>query len=226
MLYMDNARECFASASDNFGGYNSECEFYHELARMIPDRVDVDTLILAFRLAFLDEKRRGRDHVEFIALPPQYVRQCSSSEFAHEFREKYIKVILGINVPELPDVDYGINEVKEDVIDISNKDINEVIAALYNQSTPIGMGFAQYEPFEMTKELAAYLLENIADRDEHGNIFLSYVKGRPMKLRIEGNLIYVSKYNYENEFGLAQRVIRTCPNKEVKLNYKMRDNEA
>jgi len=57
-------------------------------------------------------------------------------EFAREFRKKYNAEVLGLTQEELPNVDYGCTEVEPDVIDISNKDRNEVLAALYNASTP------------------------------------------------------------------------------------------
>ena len=47
MLYFENAKECFESAHETIlGRENAESEFYHRFARMIPDKVDVDTLVL------------------------------------------------------------------------------------------------------------------------------------------------------------------------------------
>ena len=46
MLYMEDARRAFSEACGTFNRYNSESEFYHRLAQMIPNRVDVDTLML------------------------------------------------------------------------------------------------------------------------------------------------------------------------------------
>ena len=143
MLYFENAKESFESACGTFNRYNSESEFYHKFARMIPDKIDVDTLVLAFKMALQDAEKEGENTLPYIALVPQYVRQCTSPEFAHEFRKKYNSEVLGLTQEELPDVDYGCTEVEPDVIDISDKDRNEVLAALYNASTPVGMGFAQ-----------------------------------------------------------------------------------
>ena len=159
MLYFENAKESFEQACGTFIKNNSETRFYHEFARMIPDKIDVDTLVLAFKIAFNDAEYEGKETLSFIALVPHYVRQCTSKEFAMEFRKKYNEEVLGLDQEELPDVDYGCNEIEPDVIDISNKDRAEVLAALYNASTPIGMGFSEYNPMTWTKEIAEIYLE-------------------------------------------------------------------
>lgn len=219
MLYFENAKECFESASGTIYSYNLESEFYHEFARMIPDKVDVDTLVLAFKIAFQDAEREGKNTLPFIALVPQYVRQCTCKEFAHEFREKYNKEVLGLDQEPLPDVNYGYKEVEPDVIDISDKDRADVLAALYNASTPVGIGFSQYNPMTWTKEIAEMYFEQFAEPDCYGKINFKYILGRPINCTFDKNLIYVAAYNYDNEFGLAQRAISTCPNinKEKKL---------
>ena len=89
MLYFENAKESFESACGTFNRCNSESEFYHKFARMIPDKIDVDTLVLAFKMALQDVEKEGENTLPYIALVPQYVRQCTSPEFAHEFRKKY-----------------------------------------------------------------------------------------------------------------------------------------
>lgn len=142
MLFFENAKESFESASGTININNSESEFYHKFAKMIPDKIDVDTLVLAFKIALLDAEKEGENTLSFIALIPQYVRQCTSREFANEFRKKYNSEVLGLTQKELLDVDYGYIEIEPDVIDISDKDRNQVLAALYNASTPYGMGFA------------------------------------------------------------------------------------
>lgn len=212
MLYFENAKESFAAASETFNSYNSESEFYHRFAIMIPDKIDVDTLVLAFKMALQDAEREGENTLSFIALVPQYVRQCTSPEFAHEFRKKYNEEILGLTQEELPDVDYGYTEVEKDVIDISNKDRNEVLASLYNASTPVGMGFAQYNPMPWTKEIAGMYFERFGQPDSDGVIAFKWVMGRPLNCKFVDNLVYVAGYNNDNEWGLAQRAISTCPN--------------
>ena len=222
MLLFENAKESFEAASSTMNKYNSESEFYHRLAKMIPDTVDVDTLVLAFKIAFQDACQKQEEYLSFISLVPHYVRQCTSWEFAHEFRKKYNAEVLGLTQEELPDVDYGCNEVEPDVIDMSNKDKNEVLAALYNASTPIGKGFMQYNPMPWTKEIASMYFEQLKQVDNDDVITLKWVMGRPLNCKFIGDLVYVAGYNNDNEWGLAQLVISTCPNIEriKKINNK------
>lgn len=212
MLYFENAKDWFAKATGTINIDNLESKFYHKLAEMIPDKIDVDTLVLAFKILLQDAERDGINTFPFIALAPQYVRQCTSLEFAHEFRKKYNEEILGLTQEELPDVDYGYTEVETDVIDISSKDRNEVLASLYNASTPVGMGFADYNPMTWTKEIAAMYFEQFGQPDSNGVITFKWVMGRPLNCKFVDNLVYVSGYNNDNEWGLAQRAISTCPN--------------
>ena len=212
MLYLENAKEHFASATDLFDRYNYESRFYHRLATMIPDKIDVDTLVLAFKIALQDAERKGENTISFIAIIPHYVRQCATPEFAHEFRKKFNREVLGLSQKELPDDDYGYTEVEPNVIDISNKDRNEVLAALYNASTPIGMGFMQYNPMSWTKEIAEMYFDKFGNPNSHGEIVFDYIMGRPVKCIFKNNRVYVGAYNADNEPGLAQRAISTCPN--------------
>ncbi len=213
MLYMDNARACFSEASGSWNEYNPECQFYHKLAQMIPNRVDIDTLILAIKIALADEDREEKNTVGFIAIIPQYVRQCASYEFAHEFREKFNREVLGLDQEELPDVDYGYKEIEKDVIDISNKNRYDVLAALYNASTPVGAGFMQYNPTSWDREMATIYYENYGKSNSvDGTVRFKWILGRPVSCTFDGDLVYVKAYNRDNEEGLAQRAIATVPN--------------
>lgn len=212
MLYIENAKKAFSSAASIMGIRNAETEFYHRFAEMIPDTIDIDTLILAFQVAFRDAYGKGERIDSFISLVPSYVRQFTTFEFAHEFRKKYNKEVLGLEQEELPDVNYGYREIEPDVIDISDKDMAEVLAALYNASTPIGFGFANYNPMSWTKEIAEIYIKKNAKPDFDGRIGFKYIFGRPVHCFFENDLVYVRAYNCENEEGLAQRAIATCPN--------------
>lgn len=220
MLYFEGAKKSFESAHGTLRKDNIECEFYHKFAQMIPDRVDVDTLVLAFKIALQDAEREGKNTLPYIALVPHYVRQCTSSEFAHEFRKKYNAEVLGLTQEELPDVDYGYTEVQPDVIDISDKDRYEVLAALYNASTPIGVGFLQYDPMPWNEEMAKMYFERCGQPDAEGGVSFGWVMGRPLNCKFIGNLVYVARYNNDNEWGLAQRAISTCPNVSQKRGTK------
>lgn len=54
-------------------------------------------------------------------------------------------------------------------IDISNKDKGAVLATLYNNSEPLGMGFMQYDPTPMTAEQGRELLKETT--------YFDYIKG-------------------------------------------------
>ena len=68
----------------------------------------------------------------------------------------------------------------------------------------MGMGIAQYDPTPMTIEIARKILE---EKQSFG-----YLRGRPLKINLEGNIIWVGGYNRDNAQGLAQRVISSCRN--------------
>lgn len=76
-----------------------------------------------------------------------------------------------------------------------------VLAALYNGSKPLGMGFMQYEPKPMTEAEA----ENCLARSD----YFDYLNGRVMKLRIrpDDNEIEERLYDRDNGQGACQRVI-------------------
>ncbi len=56
----------------------------------------------------------------------------------------------------------------------------------------------------MTVEVARKILEK--------QQFFDYLKGRPLKINLEGNIIWVGVYNNNNAKGLAQKVISSCRN--------------
>lgn len=213
MLYLENAKENFASARGTFGE-NSESHFYHKIAGMVPDRVSVDGLILVFKIALQDATRNDENTAPFIALVPRYIDQFASTEFALEFRKKYNLEILGLTQDELPDVDYGCQEIEEDVIDISNKDRGAVLAALYNASTPVGAGFFQYNPMSWTPEIGDYFFHQFGTERDDGSVYFGYVVGRAVGVVFSDQLLYVRNYNYNNGARCAQRAVATVSNKE------------
>ena len=215
MLKLENAKKSFKSAKGIFKGKNSEANFYHQLAHMIPDTIDVDNLVLAIKIALKDEQINGNDCLGFIGLVPKYIQQIATPEFSRAFREKYIREVLGLTQDPLPDVDYGYVEVEPDVIDISNKDRGAVLAALYNAVVPMGAGeFMAYNPLTWNQEIGNLYFEKAAELDSDGSYYISRILGRCIKCRFQDNLVYVKAYNYENEDGLAQRAIATVPNLE------------
>ena len=84
-------------------------------------------------------------------------------------------------------------------IDISKLDKAEVLAALYNASQPLGMGFLQYDPTPMTAEVARPILE--------GQTYFDYLKGRVMKIKLVGDEIDPWLYDRDNGQGAAAKAI-------------------
>lgn len=84
---------------------------------------------------------------------------------------------------------------------ISLKGLNkaEVLAALYNASRPLGMGFMHYDPKPMTKEEAADFLS-------HGTYF-DYLKGRIMKIDLSRDELDPRLYDRDNGPGAAEKAI-------------------
>jgi hypothetical protein len=81
------------------------------------------------------------------------------------------------------------------------KGINKakVLAALYNNSKPQGMGFLHYDSKPMTEEEAEALLKQTT--------YFDYLKGRVMKIDLSGDELQTRLYNRDNGEGAAERVI-------------------
>lgn len=84
-------------------------------------------------------------------------------------------------------------------IDISKKDKAEVLAALYNASKPLGLGYLHFDPRPMSKEEARQLLAETT--------YFDYLKGRVMKVRLDGTTLDERLYDRDNGPGAAERAI-------------------
>ena len=89
--------------------------------------------------------------------------------------------------------------MKEELIDISNRNKAQVLAALYNASQPLGMGFLHYDPTPMTEAEAENLLS-------HSKYF-DYLKGRVMKVDLSTDKLDPWLYDRDNGQGAALRAI-------------------
>lgn len=215
MAILDNAKEFFSAATSNeyIGDVdNTEAQFYHRLSEMIPNTIDVKRLILAMKILLKEEEKYHVNTISFMTIIPIFIDKYAPQDFAIEFREMFVKEVLGINQEPLPDVDYGINEIEEDIIDITDKDRDEVFAALYNASTPIGMGLAQYNPMTISKEIAHQAFSSVGKRRVDGGILFDYVLGRPLKCCFYENKVDVSNYNLHNGIKKGQQAIKTVEN--------------
>ena len=86
------------------------------------------------------------------------------------------------------------------MIDIKGLSKAKVLAALYNSSKPLGMGFLQYIPDDMTESEAAKLLTE--------GTYFDYLKGRVMKVDLSSDEKFEEYlYDRDNGVGAAQRAI-------------------
>lgn len=84
-------------------------------------------------------------------------------------------------------------------MNISKYSKAEVLAALYNNSKPLGMGIIHYNPKDMTTEEAEELLKKYK--------YFDYLHGRVMKVNLSGDELETYLYNRDNGEGAAERVI-------------------
>ncbi len=86
-------------------------------------------------------------------------------------------------------------------MNISKLDRAEVLAALYNNSKPQGLGFLQAEKGDMAKEQAQKILDATPDK------YFDYLKGRVMKIDLSKDELRTDLYNRDNGEGAAERAI-------------------
>lgn len=86
------------------------------------------------------------------------------------------------------------------MIDIKNKDKAAVLAALYNASRPLGMGFLQARDGDMTVEQARALIDS-------GQTYFDYLHGRVMKVHLVGDELDPRLYDRDNGAGAAERAL-------------------
>ena len=85
-------------------------------------------------------------------------------------------------------------------IDIKYLEKSKVLSALYNKAKPQGMGFIHYESEDMEIEEAQTLLDT-------GQKYFDYIKGRVMKIELDGNILNTALYNRDNGEGIAEEII-------------------
>ena len=90
-------------------------------------------------------------------------------------------------------------------MDIKGLNKARVLAALYNASTPLGLGFMHYDPSPMTEEQAREILNE-------GNFYFDYLRGRVMKINLEHDEVNTSGYNRDNGENAAETVIESLKN--------------
>lgn len=84
-------------------------------------------------------------------------------------------------------------------IDITGLDKAEVLAILYNNAKPQGLGFLHYDPKDMTVEEARKALQT--------ETYFDYPGGRVMKVDLSEDTFDPYLYNRDNGEGLAEKLI-------------------
>lgn len=85
------------------------------------------------------------------------------------------------------------------VISLIGKDKAKVLASLYNNAKPLGLGIRQYDPKPMTEEEASELLKE--------QTYFDYLKGRIMKVDLSGDSLETYLYNRDNGEGSAEAIL-------------------
>ncbi len=235
--YLENAKKTFLSPPQNLiyegQGLKAFENFLKLLGYVIPNKINAEELnvYLTFlvndirnqNLGFHNSKEYKKifklfeeettEIDKWLSYLPNFLKRVTPKEFYQEFIPIFKNSFYELSVEDTEE-DYGYIEIEPDVIDISNKNKADVLAALYNHAKPVGMGVVQYDPTPINREIAEKILKQMGYN-------FSYLKGRPIKISLEDDIIVVWAYNRDNdEDGLAQRAIATCPNIKKKAEKK------
>lgn len=86
------------------------------------------------------------------------------------------------------------------MISIAGKNKAAVLAALYNNSRPQGLGFLHYDPKRMSQEEAAELLKS--------QTYFDYLNGRVMKVDLKSDTeLNPFLYDRDNGAGAAEAAL-------------------
>lgn len=85
-------------------------------------------------------------------------------------------------------------------MDISKMDKAKVLAALYNNAKPQGLGFLLADSREMTTGEAQEILNT-------GQTYFDYLKGRVMKVDLSKDDLWTALYNRDNGNNAAELAI-------------------
>ena len=87
-------------------------------------------------------------------------------------------------------------------INIKNMNKAKILAALYNNSKPQGMGILHADDSGMTEVEAQKLLNE-------GQTYFDYLKGRVMKIDLSGDELQTALYDRDLGEGACERVINS-----------------
>lgn len=97
------------------------------------------------------------------------------------------------------------------IFDLVGHDRAELFARLYNASCPQGLGILEYDPVSMTCEEARALIDT-------GKTWFDYVKGRVMKVRLDGNQLDARLFDQHYGLGMAAAIIGKQGKSHVRIH--------
>ncbi len=90
------------------------------------------------------------------------------------------------------------------LVNIKGLSKEAVLAALYNNSKPQGMGFLHFKPGDMSPEEAKQI---IGQRRDTGHYFFDYLMGRVMKVDLGGDEVETRLYDRDLGDGAGEAAI-------------------
>lgn len=87
-------------------------------------------------------------------------------------------------------------------MNIKNMNKAKILAALYNNSKPQGMGFLQANSRDMTEDEAKELLDS-------GKTHFDYLFGRVMKINLNGDELCTASYDRDLGKGACERIVNS-----------------
>ncbi len=95
-----------------------------------------------------------------------------------------------------------------DSIDITGLDVAEVILALHNNTSPLGLGFLHARDDVTIEDVREFLRNGSEAPGQWGPMRVDYMFGRPIKVNVpETGVIDLWQYNRDAGAGVGQRVI-------------------
>lgn len=108
-----------------------------------------------------------------------------------------------------------------ELIDVSDIPAALLLAQLYNNSKPQGMGFLHYDPQAMSQEWAQAEIDEVNsfykkhNPDSQRKPYFDYLHGRVMKVEINGKTLDPWLYDRDNGTGEAMRCVEACRVDEI-----------
>lgn len=88
-------------------------------------------------------------------------------------------------------------------MDILNLSKPKILAALFNNAKPLGLGFMHFQPSHVMDETEAEQLLKTQS-------YFDYHEGRVMKVRLDGDTLNTELYNRDNGADAAENAIKAA----------------